>query len=283
MRLMVLGAHGQVGTDVAAAATESGHTVLSLCRTDLDITNSDAVRAVLQQHRPDAVVNCTVFHPLEQCEADPPTSFAVNSLALRALGMAASEVGAAVLHFSSDFVFGGELRRPYTEEDLPSPRSIFGACKLVGEHLLTHSCEHHFILRTSGLYGHSGSRVKKGNFVETMLRLGREKGRVRVVSDVRTSPTSTRNLARQAVALMATTSYGTFHAVDHGDVSWYEFAQAVFRNAGMNVEVEPVSARDMCGMQLRPSYSVLQNRRLEHAGLDLMQPIEAALSEYLAA
>lgn len=281
MRIVVLGAHGQVGTDFVKAAVDAGHQCIALGRAQLDVTDGNALRQCLPHHRPEAIVNCTVFHPLEQCEQDPATSMAVNALALRDLGIASAESGASVLHFSSDFVFGGELRRPYTEEDLPAPRSVFGACKLAGEHLLAAACERHFILRTSGLYGHAGSRVKKGNFIETMLRLGRQNGRVRVIADVRTSPTATIHLARQAVALLQTSSYGTYHAADHGDVSWCEFARMIFRLARLDVEVEPSQARDVPGMSLRPAYSVLENRKLKALGLDVMQPVEPALEQYL--
>jgi dTDP-4-dehydrorhamnose reductase len=133
------------------------------------------------------------------------------------------------------------------------------------------------------LYGLSGSRAKRGNFVETMLRLGSQSGHVRAVNDLRMAQTSTRNVAKQVVALIHTEHYGTYHASDHGDYSWYEFALKIFEFSGMKVEVAPVSWRDMPAVARRPPYSVLENRRLMNLGLDQMQNIDAALLSYLRA
>jgi len=141
----------------------------------------------------------------------------------------------------------------------------------------------HFIVRTSGLYGLNGSRVKRGNFVETMLRLGKQDGSVKVVDDLRMAQTSTQNLVRQTLALMQTDHYGTYHASDHGDYSWYQFAKKIFEFAGMNVTVTPVSWRTMTALAPRPRRSVLENRHLQSLGLDIMQPIDVALQGYLKA
>ena len=145
------------------------------------------------------------------------------------------------------------------------------------------SCQGHFIIRTSGLYGLTGSRVKRGNFVETMLRLGKQNGEVRVVNDLRMAQTSTWNLAKQVLSLVRSGNYGTYHASDHGDYSWYEFAKKIFDYSRMNVTVTPVSWRDMPSLAPRPRYSVLENRRLKKLGLDQMQPIDTALQVYLKA
>ena len=176
--------------------------------------------------------------------------------------MIANQINAAVVHFSSDYVFDGELGRAYTEDDATTPVSVFGVSKVAGEQFLRTVLRRHFIIRTSGLYGLVGSRVKKGNFVETMLRLGGQNGRVRVVNDLRMAQTNTQNLAKQILALINTEHYGTYHASDHGDYSWYEFALKIFEYSGMDVEVTPVSWRDMPAIAPRPRYSVLENRRL---------------------
>jgi dTDP-4-dehydrorhamnose reductase len=282
VRVIVIGAAGQLGSDLVAAFREDREDVIPLSRKELDITQPAALRETLGQYRPEVVVNCSVYHPVDDCETRPDLSFAVNATAVRELGLAARECGAAVVHFSSDYVFDGELGRPYGEEDSPNPRSVFGVSKVAGEQLLRAVLPRHFIVRTSGLYGVAGSRVKKGNFVETMLRLGRRDGHVRVVDDLRMAQTYTGNLAKQILALIRTEHYGTYHASDHGDYSWYEFAQKIFEYAGMRVEVTPVSWRDMPSVAMRPRYSVLENRRLKALGLDQMQPIDTALQTYLS-
>jgi len=281
MRIIIIGAGGQLGSDLAEVLRQSHEEVVSLTRQDLDITDSRAVRAKLTHHTPDVILNCAVYHPVDECENHPENSFAVNAIAVRDLGLVANEIRAAMVHFSSDYVFDGQLGRPYTEADPTSPASVFGVSKVAGEQLLRRVLPRHYIIRTSGLYGLVGSRVKRGNFVETMLRLGAENGRVRVVNDLRMAQTSTRNVAQQALALIRTEHYGTYHASDHGDYSWYEFALKIFEFSAMKVEVTPVSWRDMPAAAPRPVYSVLANCRLMNLGLDQMQTIDAALQSYL--
>ncbi len=283
MRVVIIGASGQLGSDLAGVLRHSGEDVVSLARHDLDITDSPAVRDKLTQHAPDVILNCAVYHPVDECEKYPANSFAVNAIAVRDIGLVANDIHAAVVHFSSDFVFDGQQRRPYSEADPTSPASVFGVSKVAGEQLLRQVLPCHYIIRTSGLYGLVGSRVKRGNFVETMLRLGAETGRVRVVNDLRMAQTSTRNLANQVVGLIHTEHYGTYHASDHGDYSWYEFALKIFELSEMKVEVTPVSWRDMPSAAPRPPYSVLENRNLMKLGLDQMQTIDAALESYLKA
>lgn len=281
MRVMVIGAGGQLGSDLVEVLREGKEDVIALTRNDLDITEPSPLREMLGRHRPDVVINCSVYHPVDECESHPDCSFAVNATAVRDLGLAAKEFQTAVVHFSSDYVFDGELERPYREEDTPNPLSVFGVSKLAGEQLLRTIWQRHFIIRTSGLYGLAGSRAKRGNFVETILRLGSRDGCVRVVNDLRMAQTYTRNVARQALALIRTEHYGTYHASDHGDYSWYEFAQKIFEYAGMKVEITPVSWREMPGTAARPRYSVLENRRVKALGLDQMQPVDLALQGYL--
>ena len=283
MRLVIIGGNGQLGSDLAETLRTAGMCVVSLSRSELDITESSALAEKLAQHRPEVILNCSVYHPVDECENNPERSFAVNATAVRALALASKHLQAAVVQFSSDYVFDGELGRPYTEEDMPTPVSVFGVSKVAGEQLLRAVLPNHFIIRTSGLYGLTGSRVKRGNFVETMLRLGKQNGKVRVVNDLRMAQTSTENLAKQVLALIRTKNYGTYHASDHGDYSWYEFAKRIFNYSGMDVAVSPVSWRDIPSVAPRPKYSVLENRRLKTLGLDQMQPIDIALQAYLKA
>jgi dTDP-4-dehydrorhamnose reductase len=281
LRIVIIGGAGQVGSDLACVLRDGNQDVITLTRSDLDITERSTLRDQLAKRDPDVIVNCSVYHPADECEINPDRSFAVNAIAVRDLGLAAKDLHASIVHFSSDYVFDGELGRPYCEEDCPKPLSVFGVSKVAGEQLLQAVLPNHFIIRTSGLYGLTGSRVKRGNFVETMLRLGKQNGHVRVVNDLRMAQTSTQNLAQQVLALIRTDHYGLYHASDHGDYSWFEFAKKIFQYAEMNVQVSPVSWRDMPSVAVRPRYSVLENRRLHALGLDLMQPIDRALQTYL--
>jgi dTDP-4-dehydrorhamnose reductase len=281
MRVVIIGGNGQVGSDLAELLGDAKEDVVSLTRSELDITQSSSLRENLSPYQPDVIINCAVYHPIDECENEPERSFAVNATAVRDLALAAKELQATVVQFSSDYVFDGELGRPYKEADTPTPVSVFGVSKQAGEQLLRAVLPCHYIIRTSGLYGLAGSRVKRGNFVDTMLRLGKQNGQVRVVNDLRMAQTSTRNLARQVLALIRTEHYGTYHASDHGDYSWYEFAKKIFEYSAMEVVVTPVSWRTMPFLAPRPRYSVLENCRLQALGMDQMQPIDVALQAYL--
>jgi dTDP-4-dehydrorhamnose reductase len=281
VRLVIIGGGGQLGSDLAEVLRDANEDLVCLRRKDLDITEASVLRENLSRHDPDVIINCSVYHPIDDCENNPERSFAVNATAVRNLSLAAKDLQATVVHFSSDYVFDGELGRPYKEEDAPTPVSVFGVSKVAGEQLLRAALPCHFIIRTSGLYGLAGSRVKRGNFVETMLRLGKQSGQVRVVNDLRMAQTSTQNLARQVLALIRSEQYGTYHASDHGDYSWYEFAKKIFEYSDMEVKVTPVSWRDMPFVAPRPRYSVLQNCRLKALEMDQMRPIDVALQAYL--
>jgi dTDP-4-dehydrorhamnose reductase len=283
MRIVIVGGNGQVGSDLVRVLRDSHMDFVALSRSDVDITERLTLVDKLGQHNPDVIINCSVYHPVDDCETDPDRSFAVNAIAVRHLALAAKDLHASLVHLSSDFVFDGEQGRPYCEEDTVRPLSVFGVSKVAGEQLLRAVLPNHFIIRTSGLYGLTGSRVKRGNFVETMLRLGKQNGEIRVVNDLRMAQTSTQNLAKQVLALIHTKHYGTYHASDHGDYSWYEFAKRIFDYSGMNVAVTPVSWSDVPSVAPRPKYSVLENQGLKKLGLDQMQPIDTALQSYLKA
>ena len=281
MKILILGGSGQVGSDLLRRYQAGGEAVCAPTRQELDVAQPDAVRRVLDREQPDVVINCTVFHPVDECERQPERSLAVNALAPFQLALACHERGCKFVHFSSDYVFDGESGRPYRETDCPRPRTVLGVSKVAGEQLIANAASRHFIIRTSGLYGVAGSRVKGGNFVETMLRLGREKGVVSVVNDLRMAQTYTGDLAAQTLALIRTDAYGLYHASNHGDLSWFEFAELIFRAAGMTVEVKPVSHTAFPALAPRPRYSVLENNRLRELGLDRMRTIPEALAIYL--
>ena len=186
MRTLITGAGGQLATYLVEALT--GHALVALSRSQLDITDAGRIRDALERARPDVVINTAAFHNLPQCERDVRTSFEVNARAPYLLGKACREVGAKFVHVSTDYVFGNVVdRRPLTEDDLPAPLSVYAASKLAGEHLVRQATDSHLLIRTCGLYGARESAGKKGNFVLTMLRLARERGEVRVVNDQRCS------------------------------------------------------------------------------------------------
>jgi dTDP-4-dehydrorhamnose reductase len=277
----VIGGNGQLGSDVVEAFTGSGE-VYALSHQDLELTSRDSIAACLRQLHPNVVVNTAAMHHVENCEREPERAYAVNAVGARNLASVTQELGALLIHVSTDYVFDGRKQVPYTEGDLPLPLNVYGNSKLAGENFVRTGNEKHIVLRTSALYGRQPCRAKGGsNFVDLMLRLGRERGEVRVVASETTTPTSTRDLARQIVVLGDAGVYGLYHATAEGSCSWHEFACEIFSAAGLMVRCVVAGPEEFPAKVPRPAYSVLENAKLKQAGLNRFQHWREGLHAYL--
>lgn len=281
MRILLIGAAGQLGRDLLAAARDAGHEILPRAHAALDIRDPGAIEAQLAALRPAAVISTAAFHQVETCERQPEEAFATNAFGVLHLARACQRQGAVLMHFSTDYVFDGQQSTPYAETDRPRPLNAYGLSKLAGEYLLAAHCPRHFILRTTGLYGLAGSAGKGGNFVETMLQKAAAGDTIRVVHDQVLTPTYTVDLAAKAVALLATDRFGLYHATNEGQCSWYDFAAAIFRLAGLQPQLTPVDSATFASPVRRPAYSVLAKEELRAAGLAPMPPWPEALARYL--
>lgn len=284
MKVSVVGAEGQLGTDVCREFQQRDHEVIALRHSQIQIESADSVQQALRTSRPHVVVNTAAFHNVEGCEQNPVTAFTVNALGARNLAQSSAEIGAILIHISTDYVFDGTKGEPYVESDLPLPVNVYGNSKLAGENFVRSSLVKHYILRTSGLYGKSPCRAKGGlNFVQLMLKLAQERGMVRVVRDEYVTPTFTADLARQIVLLATSEAYGLYHATAEGSCSWYEFAAEIFRITGTKVELQAASSGDFPSKAPRPKYSVLENHALKQRGGNQMRHWSVALQDYLSA
>ncbi len=284
MKVAVAGANGQLGADVAAAFRERGDTVVPLTHEDMELSSLESVRNCLGGSGVEVVVNTAAMHHVERCEADPERAWLVNGLGARNLAEVTRGSGATLVHVSTDYVFDGTKGQPYVETDAPLPLNVYGNTKLAGEYFVRTLNPRHFVLRTSGLYGTNPCRAKGGrNFVDLMLKLGQERGKVRVVDSEFVSPTSTAELARQIVVVSSSEAFGLYHATAEGSCSWYEFAKEIFSLAGMMVQVEVASPSEFLAKVPRPLYSVLENKRLKENRLNVFRPWQTALAEYLTA
>jgi dTDP-4-dehydrorhamnose reductase len=282
MTVAVIGANGQLGSDIVAALERNGDRVVALTHADIELSEYESVMACLASSQAEFVVNTAAMHHVEQCEHDPEKAFAVNAIGARNLARATKESGAVLVHFSTDYVFDGKKNTPYLEDDAPVPLNVYGNSKLAGECFVRTMNPRHFVLRTSAIYGKQPCRAKGGlNFVELMLKLGRERGRVRVVNSEFVSPTPTADIARQVVALRKSSAYGLYHATAEGSCSWHEFAKRIFEAANLPVQVDVADPSEFPAKVPRPLYSVLENRQLESEGLNKFQSWEAGLAEYL--
>ena len=279
MKILLIGALGQLGTDLQKILQE--HEVVPVDKEEIDVCDARQVDAMVDGLQPDVVLNCSAFNRVDEAEDAPEAAFAVNTFAVRNLALAARRRNAKLMHFSSDYVFDGPGRVPYVETDLPCPQSMYGVSKLAGEAMTQAIWPKHFLIRTCGLYGYTGSRDKGTNFVEAMLRLGAKGGPVRVVSDQVCTPTGTMELARAVARLLPTEGYGLYHLTGAGECSWYQFAKAIFEEAGLHPEVQPVSSDQFAMRAKRPNYSVLDNRRFRSEGFTDMRHWREALADYI--
>ncbi len=282
MKLAVLGAAGQLGRDLCPRLAALGE-VVPLSRADIDLAKPDTIAPAVAAMRPDVFVNCAAYNLVDKAEAEPDAALAVNQLGVAALAIACAAIGARLVHFSTDYVFGSDGARTmrYTEEDEADPVSVYGASKLGGEQLTLAASPDNLVVRTCGLYGVWGSGGKGGNFVETMLRVAAQGKPLRVVNDQRCTPSYTADVAAATVALLERGASGLFHVVNSGDCTWYEFAAEIFRQAGLKPALTPIASADRTDPAKRPAYSVLSTAKLVASGVAALRPWQDALAAYL--
>lgn len=284
-KILVTGCNGQLGR--AIRAEYAGEDV-EFINTDvvegdgvvaLDISDIDAVLALVREARPQVIINCAAHTNVDACETQWDAAYRINAIGPRNLSIAANEVDAKMIHVSTDYVFEGNGTRPYTEFDEPNPVSAYGKTKLEGERFVKEFAEKHFIFRTAWLYGDGK------NFVKTMLRLSESHDEVSVVCDQQGSPTSAVELARAIHHFESTENYGVFHATCEGDTNWADFTEAIFKRAGKGTKVNHVTSEEYAKMNpaaaKRPAYSILDNYMMRLTSDYRMADWESALDEYM--
>ncbi len=279
-RILLLGANGQLGTDLARVF--DGSDLVALTRRGLDVTDTDAVERALASVAPAVVLNATAFTRVDDAESDPGPAFAVNAVAVHHLARLSARLGARLVHFSTDYVLGGAGPGPFSEDAAPAPLNAYGISKLAGECLAQNAEPRHLVIRSSGLYGAAGSSGKGGNFVETMLRLASEFRPIRVVADQALTPTYTADLADAVARLLAVDPPGgIYHLTNAGACSWFEFARRIFRLCGLEPDLEPTTSEAYGAPARRPANSVLDNTRAAALGLAPLRAWPDALRAYL--
>lgn len=284
-KILVTGCNGQLGRairkeyekdDVEFINTDvvAGDGVVSL-----DITDVDAVMTLVRETRPDVIINCAAHTNVDKCEEQWDLAYKINAIGPRNLSIAATEVGAKMVHVSTDYVFQGNGTRPYTEFDEPHPISAYGKTKLEGEKFVKEFAAKHFIFRTAWLYGDGK------NFVKTMLALSENHDEINVVCDQVGSPTSAVELAKLIHHVEPTDNYGTFHATCEGDTNWADFTEEIFKKAGKTTKVNHVTSKQYKEMNPasadRPAYSILEDYMIKLTSDYRMADWHDALDVYL--
>ncbi|WP_338554881.1 dTDP-4-dehydrorhamnose reductase [Paenibacillus sp. KS-LC4] len=276
-RILITGARGQLGAELANLLVPENIEIIALNRSELDVVNLEQCRAVLAQHRPDAIIHCGAYTAVDQAEAEPDEAFRVNGAGTRNLAVAAKEAGAKLCYISTDYVFDGKGSVPYNEYDNTNPQTVYGKSKLAGEYAVQMLHDRFFIVRTSWVYGKYGN-----NFVKTMLKMGAERDSLKVVADQLGSPTYTYDLAQFLLELIQTDYYGIYHASNTGICSWHEFAQAIFEEAGNSkVQVDPCATNEFPRPAPRPAYSVMDQVAIRSNGLQQLRPWRDALRHFV--
>lgn len=270
MKVLLIGKTGQLGGDLIH--NNPGHEIHAPSREELDIGNREQVEVLIANHSPDIVINTAAFHNVPLCETDPASAFQFNCVAVRDLASACRKAGSLLVTFSTDYVFGGEKRTPYLEDDIPQPLQIYGISRVAGEYAAMAAAPNQaIVVRTCGLYGASGAQSKGGNFVDKRLQDARVNSVLEMGCDQVVSPTSTDDLSRAVWQLIAhpLCEPGTYHLVNEGECTWYEFTRAIYEIAGLNVTVNPVDRGGMSGDMRRPLYSALANTKARTLGITL--------------
>ncbi len=281
MRILLVGAAGQLGQDLLRR--NPGHEVDAPSRDRLDLADAVQTAEYVRALRPQLVFNCAAFHNVALCETEPEQAFRVNCVAVRDLARLCAEIGAWLVTFSSDYVFGGEKRTPYLEEDRPGPLQIYGITRLAGEQAaFAEAPDRAVVIRTCGLYGAAGSRSRGGNFVDKRVAEALAGGRIEIGAEQRVGPTSTADLSAAIFSLIGhpRLAAGVYHLVNEGECSWYELTRAIAGILGARAEVVAVDRGGHWGGYRQPLYSVLANTRARALGVTL-RPWREALEDYL--
>lgn len=275
LKLWIAGANGQVGRALNEVLDPLEMEIFNTDHEELDITNTEEVLNFGEINRPDIIINCAALTDLEICEDMPEMAFRINALGARNLSIVARKTGAKMVQLSTDDVFDGLAKTPYTEFDEAKPRTVYGKSKRAGENYVKEFTHKHFIIRSNWVYG------KGNNFVKRVLRAAEEKKELSVASDQFGSPTSANDLAKLILHLIETNEYGTYHATCQGVCSRYEFAQEILRLANKKLLLKAVPTGQSELSNSRPAYAVLDNFILRIIDIYEMPKWQASLEEYM--
>ena len=281
MRVLVTGSRGQLGFDVMQELSSRGHEAIGCDLPELDITDGAAVMRLVKEVSPDAVIHCAAWTAVDAAEDEENREkvFAVNSEGTRNVAKAAAETGAKLLYLSTDYVFDGQGTTPWKADETHfAPLNVYGKSKLMGERAVRELVARHFIVRIAWVFGLHGK-----NFVRTMLSLSKTHPSLRVVNDQVGTPTYTPDLSRLLVDMIETDKYGTYHATNEGGyISWYDFACAIFEEAGVKVDVTPVTTEEYgLSKAARPINSRLDKSKLVENGFTPLPDWRDALHRYI--
>ncbi len=276
MRVLVTGVKGQLGYDVVNELENRGIEAVGVDIGEMDITDADSVRRVLRENAPDAVIHCAAYTAVDAAEENEELCRRVNAEGTRNIARVCKELDSKMIYISTDYVFSGQGEKFWEPEDEKAPQSVYGQTKYEGELAVQELLEKYFIVRIAWVFGVNGK-----NFVRTMLKLSENHDTITVVNDQFGSPTYTYDLAKLLADMVQTEKYGVYHATNEGICSWYDFACAIFREAGIDMTVKPVSSAEYGAKANRPANSRMSKDKLTENGFARLPAWQDALKRYL--
>ena len=277
MRVFVTGVKGQLGYDVMNELEKQGLEGIGVDIDEMDITDADQVNKVIKEAAPDAVIHCAAYTAVDAAEDNEEICRKVNAQGTENIAKVCEELDIKMMYISTDYVFNGQGERPWEPDDKREPLNVYGQTKYEGELAVEEHVKKFFTVRIAWVFGVNGK-----NFIKTMLNLGKTHDHLTVVNDQTGSPTYTYDLARLLVDMIQTDKYGRYHATNEGGyISWCDFAKEIFRQAGMDVKVLPVSSAEYPAKAKRPTNSRLEKKKLEEHGFTRLPDWKDALGRYL--
>lgn len=276
LKFMVTGVNGQLGHEVVLKLKEKNFDVVSPKKDEFDLTNEKQVKAYILKEKPDIIIHCAAYTSVDKAEDEKDLCYAVNVNGTKIIAEASKEINAKLVYISTDYVFDGLGLEPRLEEEKTDPVNYYGYTKELGEKTVRQLSDRHFIVRTSWMYGINGN-----NFVKTMLKLAESRVEINVVSDQTGTPTYTKDLAEFIVDLIQTNHYGTYHGVNEGFCTWYEFAKSIFVKSEINMRVNPISTEEYPTKAKRPLNSRLAKENTDKATINRLPQWEDALSRFI--
>lgn len=275
MNVLVTGANGQLGQDVVRLFTSKGYRVQGFNRVELDVTDETQCNDVITKVKPDVIIHCAAYTAVDQAETEPDDAYLINTVGTRNIAMVAERLHSKMCYISTDYVFNGKSSVPYCEYDCTDPVTVYGKSKRAGEWFVQSLCLRWFIVRTAWLYGAAGH-----NFVKTMLQRGKTCHSLQVVHDQWGSPTYTYDVASFLEKLTKTEKYGIYHASNTGSCTWYQFAEAIFAEANVTMELQPCTTEQFFRPAPRPQYSVMEPLAMRINGFTPLRHWRQALQAY---
>lgn len=277
MKVFVTGVRGQLGYDVVNELEKRGHTAIGVDIEDLDITDTAAVDKMITEAAPEAVIHCAAWTAVDAAEDNEEKCRQVNVNGTENIAKVCKKLNCKMMYISTDYIFDGKGTRPWEPDDpVTTPLNVYGQTKYEGELAVRNNVEKFFIVRIAWVFG------KGKNFIKTMLNLGKTHDHLTVVNDQYGTPTYTYDLARLLVDMIETDKYGNYHATNEGGyITWYDFACEIFRQAGMDVDVEPVSSAQYAAKAKRPENSRMNKQKLVDNGFEPLPDWKDALGRYL--